>query len=83
MFLGQPSYIISIFSLPFVPLIFVHMSKAVASSTYDTKRREEVLMDLRPLRKFKTPVQLLTTIRCAIEGNPSSYVSNLVILSPF
>jgi len=59
----------------------MHISKAIASSTYDAKhRREDVLMDLRPLRKFKSPVELLTAIRCAIEGNPSSYLSNSVIL---
>lgn len=56
----------------------MHMSKVVASSTYDAKhRREGVLMDLRPLRKFKSPVELLTAIRCAIEGNSSCYLPTL------
>ncbi|KIM47428.1 hypothetical protein M413DRAFT_22099 [Hebeloma cylindrosporum] len=46
------------------------MSKVIASSTYDAKhRREAVLMNLRPLRKFRSPVELLTAIRCAIEAH--------------
>jgi len=56
------------------------MPKVIASSTYDVER-EKVLMNLRPLRKFKSPVELLAAIRCAIEGDSSSYLSNLIKLT--